>query len=173
MRFAVQNAVCSTDCGLQCRMRFAVKTVVCSTECFHKQQITVNLHCTTKLLTLHIKSICRWQFNHTILTFKDPLERRLPALSPIPPDFKFSDLQMLSIWTSIKFCHLVNPFPNKPWFLRVCSTSLLKTLREKEKLLVTSNFSFSHSVFYLFGGLSAIFNKLEIVVCKLFQFRRV
>ena len=24
------------------------------------------------------------------------------------------------------------PFPNKPWFLRVCSTSLLKTLWEKE-----------------------------------------
>ena len=22
----------------------------------------------------------------------------------------------------------LNPFPNKPWFLRVCSTSLLKTL---------------------------------------------
>ena len=43
-----------------------------------------------------------------------------------------------------------NPFPNKPWFLRVCSTSLLKTLWEKEKLLVTSNFSFSHSVFYPF-----------------------
>ena len=41
-----------------------------------------------------------------------------------------------------------NPFPNKPWFLPVCSTSLLKTLRKKEKLLVTSNFSFSHSVFY-------------------------
>ena len=44
----------------------------------------------------------------------------------------------------------INPFPNKPWFLRVCSTCLLKTLREKEKLLVTSNFSFSHSVFYSF-----------------------
>ena len=41
----------------------------------------------------------------------------------------------------------VNTFPNKPWFLRVCSTSLLKTQWEKEKLLVTSNFSFSHSVF--------------------------
>ena len=40
-----------------------------------------------------------------------------------------------------------NSFPNKPWFLRVCSTSLLKTLWENEKLLVTSNFSFSHSVF--------------------------
>ena len=31
--------------------------------------------------------------------------------------------------------NIVNPFPNKPWFLRVCSTSLLKTLRVKEKLL--------------------------------------
>ena len=28
-----------------------------------------------------------------------------------------------------------NPLPNKPWFLPVCSISLLKTLREKEKLL--------------------------------------
>ena len=44
-----------------------------------------------------------------------------------------------------------NPFPNKPWFLRVCSTSLLKTLWEKDKLLVKSNLSFSHSVFYPFG----------------------
>ena len=35
----------------------------------------------------------------------------------------------------------------KPWFLRVCSASLLETLWEKEKLLITSNFSFSHSVF--------------------------
>ena len=50
-----------------------------------------------------------------------------------------------------------NPFPNKSWFLRVCRTILLKTQREKEKLLVMSNFSFSHSVFYLFGVLSAIF----------------
>ena len=36
----------------------------------------------------------------------------------------------------------INPFLNKPWFSRVGSTSLLKTLWEKEKLLVTSNFSF-------------------------------
>ena len=41
----------------------------------------------------------------------------------------------------------VNPLPNKPWFLRVCRTSLLETLWETEKLLITSNFSFSHSVF--------------------------
>ena len=67
----------------------------------------------------------------------------------------------------------LNPFPNKPWFLRVCSTSLLKTLWEKEKLLVTNNFSFSHSVFYTFGKLSAIFINFEIVVYKFFQFGRV
>ena len=55
----------------------------------------------------------------------------------------------------------VNPFTNKPWFLRVCSTGLLKTPWDKEKLLVTSNFSISHSVFYLFGELSAIFFKFK------------
>ena len=57
--------------------------------------------------------------------------------------------------------------------LRVCSASLLKTLWEKEKLLVTSNFSFSHSVFYPFEELSIIFIKFEIVVCKLFQYGSV
>ena len=55
-----------------------------------------------------------------------------------------------------------NAFPNKPWFLCVYSTSLLKTLQEKEELLVTSNFSFSHRIFYSFGELSAIFIKLKI-----------
>ena len=60
-----------------------------------------------------------------------------------------------------------------PWFLRVCSESLLKTLWEKDELLVTSSLSFSHNVFYLFGKRSAIFIKFEIVVCKLFQFGRI
>ena len=36
-----------------------------------------------------------------------------------------------------------------------------------------SNFSFSHSVFYQFGELSAIFIKFKIVVCKFFQFGKV
>ena len=77
-------------------------------------------------------------------------------------------LKINNSWTE-----LFNPFPNKPWFLRVCSTSLLKTLREKEKLLVTSNFSFSHSVFYPFGELYTVFIQVKIVVCKLFQFEPV
>ena len=69
------------------------------------------------------------------------------------------------------FHHLknINPFPNKPWFLHVCLTNLLKTLWEKEKLLVTSNFSFDHSVFYLFRELSTIFIKFDIFVCIFFQ----
>ena len=71
------------------------------------------------------------------------------------------------------FYFLFNLFPSKPWFLHVCSISLLKTLWEKEKLLVTSNFSFSYSVFYPFGELSVIFITFEIVSCKLFQFGRV
>ena len=56
-----------------------------------------------------------------------------------------------------------NPFPNKPWSLRVYSLSLLKTLGKKEKLLVTSNFSFSLVVFYPFREqhVSGIFNKYD------------
>ena len=65
---------------------------------------------------------------------------------------------------------MFNPFPNKPWLLCVCRTSLSKTLWEKEKLLITSNFSFSHSVFYPIEELFTIFIEFKIVVCKLFQF---
>ena len=64
----------------------------------------------------------------------------------------------------------VNPFPNKPWFSCVCSLSLLKILG-KIKFLVTSNFSFSNSIFYPhLGEFFAIFIDFEIVVCKLFQY---
>ena len=52
--------------------------------------------------------------------------------------------------------------PGKQAFWKHCG--------EKAKLLVTSNFSFSRSVVYLFRELSDIFIKFEIVVCKLFQF---
>ena len=62
-----------------------------------------------------------------------------------------------------------NPFLNKPWFLRVCSASLLKTLWETKKLLVTiSSFPTMFSNPYV--QISVIFIKLKIDVCKLFQF---
>ena len=47
----------------------------------------------------------------------------------------------------IKSLSKFKTFPNKP-----CSTSLLKTLWEKEKLLVMSNFSFTHNVFTPFDN---------------------
>ena len=92
---------------------------------------------------------------------------------------------MLSIWNRSKICYLVmsydivdsvnifqevyrliillkiNPFLNKPWFLCVCSTRLLKTLLE------------NRSVFYPLGELSVICIKFEIGICILFQFGRV
>ena len=40
-----------------------------------------------------------------------------------------------------------NPFPNKPWFLRVCSTSLLKTLREKGEIARNEQFLLFPTVF--------------------------
>ena len=63
--------------------------------------------------------------------------------------------------------------PKQALVLMCLQNKSLKTLREKEKLLVTSNFSFSYRVFYPFGELSSIFIKIKIVLCKLFQFGRV
>ena len=40
----------------------------------------------------------------------------------------------------------INRFSNKPWFLCFWHPSLVKTSREKEKLYITSNFSFSYSL---------------------------
>ena len=79
-----------------------------------------------------------------------------------------ADLVDLSLMSSDKkifkhpFPAKFNLLPNKPWFLCVCTIGFLKTLWLKEKLLVTSNFSFFHSVFYPSGELSVIFIKFEI-----------
>ena len=96
-------------------------------------------------------------------------------------------LQMLSICFCLKFCCLIKSYnksmnlffgkgltlsQTSPGFY-MSAVQVLKTTWEKEKLLVTSNFSCSHSVFYPFGELSAIFIKFKIVVCKLFQFGTV
>ena len=43
----------------------------------------------------------------------------------------------------------ISPFPHNDTFWHPWETRVLKTLWVKEKLLVTSNFSFNHSVFYL------------------------
>ena len=79
--------------------------------------------------------------------------------------FSVAVVLLCFIFTVTLLIICLNPLPNKPWFLRVWNSILLKTLWEKEKLLLRSNFTFSHSVFYHFGGCLAIFIKLEIVVC--------
>ena len=65
--------------------------------------------------------------------------------------------QGLSWHASQNICQrYINPFPidnfnsltHSPDLKRPCINSLLKTSWEKEKLLVTSIFSFSHNVFY-------------------------
>ena len=64
--------------------------------------------------------------------------------------------------------------PRSPCFyLSAVQKKSFKTLWEKEKLLLTSNFSFSHSVSFPFGELSTIFIKSKIVVCIRFEFGRV
>ena len=77
-----------------------------------------------------------------------------------------SFIKLLSYCFSCWHSEYFKPFPNKPWFLRVCRTCFWKTLWEEEKLLVMSNFSLSHSVFYPFGELSAIFIMFKIAVCR-------
>ena len=76
--------------------------------------------------------------------------------------FNLHQAKHLVVWLQC-----LDPFPNKPLLLHVCRISLLKALCEKEKLLITSNFLFSHRVFYPFGEFSTIFIKLKIDVCKL------
>ena len=54
--------------------------------------------------------------------------------------------------------------------IRVSQTHILFSFLQ---LFITSNFSFSHCVFYPYGELFAFVSKSKIVVCKLFQFGRV
>ena len=104
-------------------------------------------------------------------TFYIPAQK-LQLLKPLSCNMQLC-LSYLIFYIRIIFFLSFNPIPNKPWIFHVCIITLLKTLWEKQKLLITSNFSFSPSVFYPFGELSAIFIQFEIVVCKVFQFGRV
>ena len=63
--------------------------------------------------------------------------------------------------------------PSWPSCLRFAGQVFWKHCGKRKKMLATSNFSFSHSVFYLFGELYTFFIKFEIVVCKLFQFGKI
>ena len=91
----------------------------------------------------------------------------LPAFSPFPKMFsKAFFFRVVKSWDCVvkRGLSQTNPCFN------VSVVQVFKKHWEKD---VTSNLSFSHSVFYLFGELSAIFIKSDVVVCKPFQFGRV
>ena len=60
------------------------------------------------------------------------------------------------LWTCLHSFNCLNPLLHRYSFWCINNRQILKTLWEKEKLLVMSNFSFSHNVFllYLFLHLS-------------------
>ena len=84
-------------------------------------------------------------------------------------------LQILSVRNSLKFVisERVNLSQTSPGFYVSAVYVFRKQCWKKEKLLIMSNFSFSHSVFYPFGELSIVFIKFEIIVCNFFQLGRV
>ena len=67
------------------------------------------------------------------------------------------------------YSYLSYAFPHNDTFWHPWETSLLKTLWEKKKLIVMSNFSFSPHCFLPIWITFCHLVKFEIVVCKLFQ----
>ena len=123
----------------------------------------------TKLRTAQIESMCRQQTtnisrmgfslkNASTLCWEAENAGDQRYLSPFPTMFS-NDLFLRNVkaWLfaqrinhAVQFSYLTHSHSMTP-FDAPLETSLLKTLWEKEKLLIKSNFSFSHSVFYLFG----------------------
>ena len=141
-------------------------------KCFHKLSTILTLEEFLKGLSSFILiSICRaWLGIDRVIYSKSPGPCKTVLIGIKSAELNdVTQPKCYRLPTNITLI-VLNSFPNKPWFLRVYSASLLKTLWEKEKLLVTSNFSFSHSVFYPFGKLFTISIWFIVVVCKLFQF---
>ena len=95
--------------------------------------------------------ICLWKIWKTLL--KLTLCTR-PSLELI----QLQGRRECTLWVCFVL-FIIDPFPHYDTFWRPWETSLLKTLWKKEKLLVRSNFSFTHIVFYPFRELSDIFIK--------------
>ena len=105
-----------------------------------------------------ISLACHTMFNDPEKSFENTFGKGRkcwsPAFSPFPEMFSTFSKEKSNHFSHIQIVImqmvLINSFPYNDTFWRPWETSLLKTLWEKEKLLVKSNFSFSHSVFYLF-----------------------
>ena len=62
----------------------------------------------------------------------------------------------------------LNPFPHIDAFWRHCNRRLLKTLRQKKKLLIMSNFSFCHNVFNSYLKIILSFIEILNIFCNTF-----
>ena len=95
-----------------------------------------------------------------------------------PQPKKFGEAAVNSLYlnplSNIKKFGLVhiNPFPKKLWFLCVCSSSLLKTLWEKEKLFIPSNSPFPKVLSTLLENFPPYSIEFKIVICKPFLFEK-
>ena len=87
------------------------------------------------------------------------------------PTGKFSTCQLTSVLQDSVSCNgdFMNalPFPKQVLVFTCLQYKYLETLWEKDKLLVTSIFPFSNSVFYPFGDLFIILSNFKIVLGKL------
>ena len=64
----------------------------------------------------------------------------------------------------------IEPFNTPSRLFTAKKETFLKTLWEKEKMLGTSIFSFSHNVFCPYQNKFQIYSRIYFVVCKFFQF---
>ena len=73
-----------------------------------------------------------------------------------------------------KHCKIsITPFFHIYSFLHIEENSLWKTLRKKVKLLMLSNFTFFHNVFYAICILKSFKCHISVVVCSFFEFGTV
>ena len=81
--------------------------------------------------------------------------------------FQFGPVKIFS-YIGEFIIHMFSPFPNNPWFLLVCSKVFENTVRKGE-IAHNKQFLLFPQYFYPLGELSAIFIKLEIVICQHFH----
>ena len=74
------------------------------------------------------------------------------------------DCPLPDVWCFLNF----NTFPHTDAFWRLCSRPLWKTLWQKEKLLMMSNFSLCHNVFNS-SNITLSFTDVFLIVAKMFQ----
>ena len=83
---------------------------------------------------------------------------------------KFQKVEQVNSGVSFKVLSKTFSFPKQALFFTCMQYKSFENTVGKEEIALNE---LSHGVFYPFSELSAIFIKFEIVVCKLFHFRRV